>query len=51
MAFGGIGAIVAPTFIGLLLAANYSQQNAFMAFTVPSIMAALALCEREVWQL
>lgn len=42
LAFGRIGAIVAPTFIGLLLAANYSPQNAFMAFTVPSIMAALA---------
>ncbi|MCM3674457.1 hypothetical protein M3699_11290 [Peribacillus simplex] len=43
MAFGRIGAIVAPTLIGLLLAANYSPQNAFMAFTVPSTMAALAL--------
>ncbi|MFE5428806.1 MFS transporter [Peribacillus simplex] len=43
LAFGRIGAIVAPTLIGLLLAANYSPQNAFMAFTVPSIMAALAL--------
>jgi len=43
LAFGRIGAIVAPILIGLLLAANYSPQNAFMAFTVPSIMAALAL--------
>ncbi|MFJ7509544.1 hypothetical protein ACIQW7_08800 [Peribacillus simplex] len=43
MAFGRIGAIVAPTLIGLLMAANYSPQTAFMALTVPSIMAALAL--------
>ncbi|MBO0997635.1 hypothetical protein IOC57_07735 [Bacillus sp. SD075] len=43
MAFGRIGAIVTPTLIGFLLAANFSSQNAFMSFAVPSIMDAMAL--------
>ncbi|RFU68937.1 MFS transporter [Peribacillus saganii] len=40
---GRIGAILAPIIIGLLLAANFAPQSAFMAFAIPSILGCIAL--------
>jgi MFS transporter, AAHS family, benzoate transport protein len=40
---GRIGAILAPTVIGLLLATGFEPQKAFIAFAVPSIVAAIAI--------
>lgn len=45
---GRIGAIVAPTLIGILLATGIAPQKAFMFFAIPSVVGALALiCVQE----
>ena len=40
---GRIGSILAPIFIGLLLATNIAPQSSFMAFAIPSILGAIGL--------
>jgi MFS transporter, AAHS family, benzoate transport protein len=45
---GRIGAILAPTLIGILLATGIAPQKAFMFFAIPSVVGALALiCVQE----
>ncbi|CAG9614941.1 Gentisate transporter [Bacillus rhizoplanae] len=43
LGIGRIGAILAPTLVGLLLAMKLPPQNAFMAFAIPSVIGAVAL--------
>ncbi|MFC2949526.1 MFS transporter [Virgibacillus sediminis] len=39
---GRIGAFLAPTIIGLVLATSIAPQNAFMVFAIPSVIGGIA---------
>ena len=47
----GIGSILAPTLIAMLLVTGVDPKFAFATFAVPSILAAIgfALVSRKVW--
>jgi MFS transporter, AAHS family, benzoate transport protein len=48
LGIGRIGAILAPTLIGILLATGLAPQKVFIVFAIPSIVGALAfLCVQE----